>query len=65
MLSAQDLGDILKDSTIYQCKSDTCSDNGGCCVLIVPCFFESPDSCVNPSAFTDNGDDPECKWEEI
>lgn len=65
MPSAQELGEILADSTIYRCKSDTCSDSGGTCVLIIPDFFEAPTSCTNPESFTDNGDEPECKWEVI
>jgi hypothetical protein len=65
MVSAQELGEILKDSTIYRCTSETCEDNGGVCILVVPDDFEPPTSCTNPESFTDNGEDPDCKWEEI
>jgi hypothetical protein len=27
--------------------------------------FAPPTSCVNPEAFTDNGDEPDCEWEEL
>lgn len=63
--AAQDLGEILKDCTIYRCKSSTCSDNGGVCHLIVPCFFEAPKDCTNRESFTDNEEEPDCEWEEI
>jgi hypothetical protein len=50
---------------IYRCNSDTCSDNGGVCVLIIPDMFEAPTACTNPESFTDNGDEPDCKWVEL
>jgi hypothetical protein len=50
----------------YRCNSDTCSDSGGVCILCIPDMdFAPPTSCVNPEAFTDNGDEPDCKWEEL
>jgi hypothetical protein len=49
----------------YRCKSDTCEDNGGVCILLIPDGYEAPTSCVNPKSFTDNGDEPDCKWEEL
>lgn len=64
-ISPQDLGEILVNSTIYRCKSETCSDNGGVCVLIFPCAFEPPTSCTTPRSFTDNEEDPDCQWEVI
>jgi hypothetical protein len=50
----------------YRCNSDTCSDSGGVCILCIPDMdFAPPTSCVNPEAFTDNGDEPDCEWEEL
>jgi len=66
MPSAQELGDILSCSTIYRCKSETCGDNGGVCVLIIPNLFEPPTSCTNPEAFAEEMEtECDCKWEEI
>jgi hypothetical protein len=65
MATAQEIGAILEDSTIYQCKSSTCSDNGGVCTLIIPVGFEPPTSCTNSESFTDNADIPDCKWRKI
>ena len=65
MVTAQELGETLKDSTVYCCASPTCGDNGGVCILIIPDDFEPPTSCTNPESFTDNGEEPDCKREEI
>ena len=51
--------------TIYRCKSETCSDNGGVCILIIPDGFEEPTSCVNPDSFIDTDNVPDCKWVEL
>jgi hypothetical protein len=57
---------VLDGRKLYQCNSDTCSDSGGVCILCIPDMdFSPPTSCVNPEAFTDNGDEPDCKWEEL
>jgi hypothetical protein len=56
---------VLDGKTTYRCKSDTCEDNGGCCILVIPCGYESPTSCVNPESFENNGDTPDCIWEEL
>jgi hypothetical protein len=59
-------GKVLGGRKLYRCNSDTCSDSGGTCILCVPDMdFEAPTSCVNPDSFTDNGDEPDCKWEEL
>jgi hypothetical protein len=57
---------VLDGRKLYQCNSDTCSDSGGVCILCIPDMdFAPPTSCVNPEAFTDNGDEPDCKWTEL
>ena len=57
---------VLEGRKLYRCNSDTCSDSGGVCILCIPDMdFASPTSCVNPETFTDNGDEPDCKWEEL
>lgn len=61
-LTISELGEILAGSDIYRCKSRTCEDNGGVCVLIVKPGFEEPTSCTNPGSFYDDDD---CEWEKI
>jgi hypothetical protein len=70
MLTVQELGEILQDSDIYRCTSETCSDNGGVCVLIVPCMFAPPedgkDGCSYPDHFIiEDTDECDCKWVKI
>ena len=69
MPTAQEIGEILTDSDIYRCKSATCDDNGGVCVLIVPCMFDAPqngrDGCSFPDHFNDEEEESDCVWEKI
>jgi len=65
-ISVQELGEILRYSDIYRCNSTICGDNGGVCILIVPCLFEAPTSCTNPEAFSEEMEtECDCKWEKI
>jgi hypothetical protein len=69
MPTAQDLGEILQDSEIYRCKSETCGDNGGVCVLIIPCIFDKPqngkEGCSYPDHFAEDDEECDCEWELI
>ena len=66
-LSIEDLGELLINSTIYRCNSETCSDNGGVCTLFIPCMFDEPqngkEGCSYPEHFDD--DECDCKWVKV
>lgn len=65
-LTIQEFAEILIDVTIYQCTSETCSDNGGVCTLLIPSGFEPPTSCTNIEAFSEEmGTECDCKWVEL
>jgi hypothetical protein len=64
-LTISELGEILHGSEIYRCKSETCADNGGVCVLIVPDGFEHPVGCTNPLSFAVVDTDCDCEWEKV
>lgn len=50
---------------IYRCKSDTCSCNGGVCMIIIDDMFDAPEICPYPSAWDGMEDECDCKWVEI
>ena len=51
--------------SIYRCKSETCSDNGGVCTMIVHDMFSKPEKCPYPSAWEDFEEDCDCEWVEL
>jgi hypothetical protein len=56
--------ELLKGKVVYRCKSRTCSNGGGVCVLLLPEIdFRPPMACVNPECFYEEQTD--CEWEMI